>query len=189
MTVPQPTEAHWRLAGPERPDAGRADPFGIGRAHALGSANLPVRDGGATLAQVDAQQAALEQAQLAYVAAVLLALKDVEDALVAQRDDRLRLVLQTSAAHAAANAAQLASQRYSSGLVDFQTVLGTQRTAAAIARAQPLVAGRAQRQSAHHLEQCRRRAEQFDCPTTQADQRDNGQVAHALHRTTHCRAQ
>lgn len=45
--------------------------------------------------------------------------------LVAQRDDRLRLVRQTSAAHAAANAAQLASQRYSSGLVDFQTVLGT----------------------------------------------------------------
>ncbi len=94
----------------------------------LGSVSLPVFDGGAGRAQVDAQQAALEQAQSAYRAAVLQALKDVEDALVALRGDRLRLAHLANAADAAANAALLARQRYGSGLVDFQTVLETQRT-------------------------------------------------------------
>jgi len=94
----------------------------------LGSVSLPLFDGGALRAQVDAQQAALEQTQDAYRAAVLLALKDVEDALVALRGDRLRLARLGNAADAAANAALMARQRYSSGLVDFQTVLETQRT-------------------------------------------------------------
>ena len=75
-----------------------------------------------------AQQAALDQARLAYKATVLTALKDVEDALVALRGDRERLVRLQRAAEAAGNAALLARQRYSSGLVDFQTVLDTQRT-------------------------------------------------------------
>ena len=58
----------------------------------------------------------------------VLRLKDVEDALVALRGDRERLARFQDAADAAANAALLARQRYSSGLVDFQTVLETQRT-------------------------------------------------------------
>jgi NodT family efflux transporter outer membrane factor (OMF) lipoprotein len=94
----------------------------------LGSVSLPIFDGGAARAQVDAQQAALEQTQVSYRAAVLLALQEVEDALVALRGDRLRLARLGNAADAAANAALLARQRYSSGLVDFQTVLDTQRT-------------------------------------------------------------
>jgi outer membrane protein, multidrug efflux system len=44
------------------------------------------------------------------------------------RQDRARLVNLQAAADAAGNAALLARQRYSSGLVDFQTVLDTQRT-------------------------------------------------------------
>ncbi len=92
------------------------------------SISMPVFDGGASRAQVRAQQAALEQASVAYQAAVLAALKDVEDALVALRGGRERLLRLQQAADAAANAAQLARQRYSSGLVDFQTVLETQRT-------------------------------------------------------------
>jgi len=94
----------------------------------LGSVSLPIFDGGAARAQVDAQQAALDQARTAYRAAVLLALKDVEDALVALRGDRLRLARLGNAADAATNAAVMARQRYSTGLVDFQTVLETQRT-------------------------------------------------------------
>lgn len=94
----------------------------------LGSVSLPIFDGGAARAQVDAQQAAFEQAQTTYRAAVLLALKDVEDALVALRGDRLRLARLGNAADAATNAAVMARQRYTSGLVDFQTVLETQRT-------------------------------------------------------------
>ncbi len=94
----------------------------------LASVALPVFDGGARRAQVRAQQAALDQAYRAYQATVLTALKDVEDALVALRGDRERLVSLQRAAEAAGNAALLARQRYSSGLIDFQTVLDTQRT-------------------------------------------------------------
>jgi NodT family efflux transporter outer membrane factor (OMF) lipoprotein len=94
----------------------------------LASVSLPILDGGAKRAQVSAQQAALDQAQSAYRAAVLLALKDVEDALVALRGDRLRVVSLGNAADAAAKASLMARQRYSSGLVDFQVVLETQRT-------------------------------------------------------------
>ena len=59
---------------------------------------------------------------------MLTALKDVEDALVALQRDRERLATLRVAAEAADNAALLASQRYSSGLVDFQTVLETQHS-------------------------------------------------------------
>ncbi len=94
----------------------------------LASVSWPVFDGGAGLAQVRAQQAALDQARVAYEAAMLTALKDVEDALIALRGDRERLLSLQQAAEAAGNAALLARQRFSSGLVDFQTVLETQRT-------------------------------------------------------------
>jgi NodT family efflux transporter outer membrane factor (OMF) lipoprotein len=94
----------------------------------LASVSLPVFDGGALRAQVHAQQAALEQAQAAYQATVLMALKDVENALVALRGDRERLLRLQQAAEAAANASLMARQRYSSGLIDFQIVLETQRT-------------------------------------------------------------
>jgi NodT family efflux transporter outer membrane factor (OMF) lipoprotein len=94
----------------------------------LASVTLPVFDGGALRAQVRVQQAALTQAQQVYRAAVLAALQQVEDALVALRGDRLRLASLSLAADAARNANGLARQRYNSGLIDFQTVLDTQRT-------------------------------------------------------------
>ncbi|MES2958376.1 MAG: efflux transporter outer membrane subunit [Pseudomonadota bacterium] len=94
----------------------------------LAGVSLPIFDGGAGAAQVQAQQAAFDQAQLAYKATVLTALKDVEDALVALRGDRERVARLQQAAEASANAALLARQRYSSGLIDFQTVLETQRS-------------------------------------------------------------
>ena len=94
----------------------------------LAGVTLPLFDGGALRAQVRAQQAVLDQARLAYEAAVLTALKDVEDALVALKGDRARLLGLQNAAQSADNAALLARQRYGSGLVDFQVVLETQRT-------------------------------------------------------------
>jgi outer membrane protein TolC len=94
----------------------------------LASVSLPVLDGGANRAQLQAQQAALEQAQLTYKAAVLTALQDVENALVALKNDRERLQRLRNAADAANNAALLARQRFASGLIDFQTILETQRT-------------------------------------------------------------
>jgi NodT family efflux transporter outer membrane factor (OMF) lipoprotein len=94
----------------------------------LGSVSVPVLDGGASKAQVRVQQAALDQTRSAYQNTVLTALKEVEDALIAQRNDRARLNHLEQAALAAKNADLLAQNRYSSGLVDFQTVLQTQRT-------------------------------------------------------------
>jgi NodT family efflux transporter outer membrane factor (OMF) lipoprotein len=94
----------------------------------LGSVSVPLFDGGAAKSQVLAQQAALEQARAAYQATVLTALQDVEDALVALKNDRDRLTFQQVAATTAANADLLAQNRYASGLIDFQTVLQTQRT-------------------------------------------------------------
>ena len=89
---------------------------------------LPLVDGGAARAQVRVQQAGQAQAEVAYRATVLAALQEVEDALAALAGDRDRLLRLQSAAVAAGNADLLARQRYSSGLVDFQTVLQTQRT-------------------------------------------------------------
>ena len=94
----------------------------------LGSVSLPLLDGGAAAAQVHAQQAALEQARVNWQATVLTALSEVEDALAALAGDRERLDHLVQAASAADKAALLARQRYDSGLVDFQTVLETQRT-------------------------------------------------------------
>lgn len=97
-------------------------------ASVLASISLPLFDGGAARAQVTAQQAALDLAASNYKAAILTALKDVEDALVALRADRQRLAHLVAAADAASNAALMARQRYASGLTDFQTVLDTQRS-------------------------------------------------------------
>ena len=97
-------------------------------ASVLANMSVPIFEGGALLAQVRAQQAALDQARSGYQATVLTALKDVEDALVALEGDRDRLAHLQLAAEAAGNASLLARQRYSTGLVDFQTVLDTQRT-------------------------------------------------------------
>jgi NodT family efflux transporter outer membrane factor (OMF) lipoprotein len=102
---------------------------GASVAHALlASVSVPLFDGGAARAQVRVQEAALEQARVNYEATVLAALQEVEDALVALRGDRERLAHLQIAAQAAANAALLAQNRYSSGLIDFQSVLETQRT-------------------------------------------------------------
>jgi len=94
----------------------------------LASVSVPLFDFGALRAAVGAQRAVLEQAQQRYRAAILNALLDVEDALVLLRDDRLRFTSLQRAAASASNAALMARQRYSSGLVDYQTVLDTQRS-------------------------------------------------------------
>ena len=94
----------------------------------LGSVSVPLLDGGAARAQVRVQEATLEQARTHYEATVLTALQEVEDALVALRGDRERLLRLQEAAQAAGNAALLAQHRYRSGLIDFQSLLETQRT-------------------------------------------------------------
>ena len=58
----------------------------------LGSVSVPLLDGGAARARVRSQDAALEQARLAYRLVVLTALQDVEDSLVSLRGNRQRLI-------------------------------------------------------------------------------------------------
>ncbi|MBP9147659.1 MAG: efflux transporter outer membrane subunit [Rhodoferax sp.] len=94
----------------------------------LASVSWPVFDGGAGQAQSDAQRAALQQAHASYKSSVLTALGEVEDALAALRGDQQRQARLENAFASADIAATLASQRYSSGLVDFQVVLETQRS-------------------------------------------------------------
>lgn len=101
---------------------------GSGVAGLLAAISMPVLDGGALRARGQAQDAALDGARAGYEATVLGALKDVEDALVALKSAQERRLTLQRAAESAGNAALIARQRYSSGLIDFQVVLDTQRT-------------------------------------------------------------
>jgi NodT family efflux transporter outer membrane factor (OMF) lipoprotein len=94
----------------------------------LASIGVPLLDGGAARARVRSQRAALLLAEATYEAAVLGALQDVEDALSQARNDRSRRTSLGHAVAAATSAAALARDQFASGLVDFQTVLDTQRT-------------------------------------------------------------
>lgn len=121
----------FKLSGSLGLNAARLEDFTSGTALVrtlLASVTGPLFDAGAAKAQVRAQTAALEQARVNYEAAVLKALQDVENALVALQGNRERLLRLQAAADAAANAELLARHRYASGLIDFRSVLETQRT-------------------------------------------------------------
>lgn len=114
----------------------------------LAGISIPLFDGGAAKSQVLAQEAALGQAQASYQTVVLTALKDVDDALVALKGDQARQLHLQAAAEAAGHAALLALNRYNSGLIDFQTVLSTQRS---LLNAQDSVASTSADLSADHV--------------------------------------
>ncbi|MGC9986543.1 MAG: efflux transporter outer membrane subunit [Polyangia bacterium] len=94
----------------------------------LGGITAPIFNAGRLKNQVEAQDAVREQAQVAYQQAVLTALQEVENALVALARNRERGDALTRAAEAAHAASDLARQRYSAGVIDFQSVIDTQRT-------------------------------------------------------------
>jgi NodT family efflux transporter outer membrane factor (OMF) lipoprotein len=88
----------------------------------------PVFDAGRIRSNIEARGAAQDQAVQTYRAAVLTALSEVEDALIACRRSGERLATLEKAAAAAREAAQLAQQRYEAGVTDLLTVLDAQRT-------------------------------------------------------------
>ena len=94
----------------------------------VASLAAPVFDAGLRNAQLDQRRAQFESAEQDWRAAVLGALQDVEDALVALRATRDRLAALRNALASARNASTLATQRYASGVIDFLVVLETQRT-------------------------------------------------------------
>jgi len=94
----------------------------------LAGLSQPLFDGGARDAALRQQQATFDAARASYAASVLAALQDVEDSVAQLGAARQRLDALRSAEQAARDAALLATQRYASGIVDFQVVLDTQRT-------------------------------------------------------------
>ena len=68
-----------------------------------------------------------EQALVAYEQTVLTALQDVENTLVALARNRERTEALTNAVESSRNAALLSRERYSAGLIDFQSVLDSER--------------------------------------------------------------
>jgi NodT family efflux transporter outer membrane factor (OMF) lipoprotein len=106
---------------------------GTGAARALvAGASQALFDGGARDARLSAQRAAFDSAQQTYRAAVLGALQEVEDVLAALAGAQERAHTLAAAARAAGDAALLARRRYEAGIVDYQTVLETERTLLAV---------------------------------------------------------
>jgi len=85
-------------------------------------------DAGRIRQNIEVQNALQEQALIRYESAVLGALRDVENALVAYAEEQNRRVALANAVQAAQSAAGLAASQYAAGLIDFQAVLDTQRS-------------------------------------------------------------
>lgn len=94
----------------------------------LAGITAPIFDAGRIRSNIEIQDARVEQARLAYQAAVLTALEDVENALVAFRNTNERLNKLALATESAREALQIAEYQYAGGLSDFTSVLDSQRT-------------------------------------------------------------
>lgn len=101
---------------------------GTGTTSLLAGITVPIFEAGRLRSRVEAQDAVREQALVAYEKAVLEALQEVEDALVSLARSGERAKALGEAADAARNAAEMARMRYGSGLIDFQSVLDTERS-------------------------------------------------------------
>lgn len=91
-----------------------------------GSLLWPLFNGGKTRGNIAVANARQEQALLAYRKTVLVALKDVEDALSHTTADRERLADLQQALGSATRAEQLSASRYRGGLVTYSDVLQNQ---------------------------------------------------------------
>lgn len=83
---------------------------------------------GAIRKNIEVQSALQEQYVIAYEAAVLGALEEVENALTAYAEEQLRRERLLSAVGAARRAEELSQDQYQAGLVDFSNVLDAQRS-------------------------------------------------------------
>lgn len=86
-------------------------------------------DAGSIRKNIEVQNSLQEQALIQYETAILSALEEVENALVAYAKEQIRLEHLTVAAEQALAAEDLAQKKYKSGLIDFTTVLTSQQTA------------------------------------------------------------
>jgi NodT family efflux transporter outer membrane factor (OMF) lipoprotein len=92
------------------------------------SVSLPIFEGGKLTANLKVAQAQAAEAALAYRGAVLNALREVENALVAYRTDKVTRDKTEDTVKSAETTLYLARNRYEHGLSDFIQVLDAQRT-------------------------------------------------------------
>jgi len=98
------------------------------RTHGIGpTVAWPLFDAGAIRGNIEVQSALQEQALIRYEAAVLSALEEVENALVAYAQEQRRRYALGEATQAALRALELAQSQYSAGLIEFSNVLIAQR--------------------------------------------------------------
>ncbi len=98
----------------------------------LGGLVAPIFQGGRLRAQLLAQDAVREQELIAYEQTVLAALAEAESALITLARNREREEALARATEAAKSAALFATQRYGAGVIDFQSVLDTERNVLAL---------------------------------------------------------
>ncbi len=94
----------------------------------LGGITVPLFDGGRLRAQLRLQTAVCDQALLAYRQVILTALREVQGAVSTLTRQRERKETLTRALEAARRADELARQRFTAGVIDFQPVLDTGRS-------------------------------------------------------------
>lgn len=92
------------------------------------NAVMTIFDGGRLKQQVEIQNALQEQALITYQSTVRSALRDVENALIAYAEEQNRRRFLVDAVTAAQSTASLATSQYAAGLVDYSTVLDSQRS-------------------------------------------------------------
>ena len=87
----------------------------------------PIFDAGRIRSQIAVQSARTDAALVGYESTVLLALEEVENALVAHARDRERQASLAESVSANRRSVELANELYSKGLVDFLSVLDAQK--------------------------------------------------------------
>jgi NodT family efflux transporter outer membrane factor (OMF) lipoprotein len=92
------------------------------------SVSWPLFDAGRIRANIEVQSAQQEQALLAYRSAVLLALQDVENSLVAYAAEQQHRAALAEAVTANRRAVELSTTLYSAGQIEFITLLTAQRS-------------------------------------------------------------
>ena len=102
---------------------GRSVTYGFGPA-----VRWNIFDGLRNLNRIAVQEAVVHQAYVAYEQTLLIALQEVESAMVAYKSEQVRRDALLRAAESARRAVQLAERRYEDGLTDFQIVLDVQRS-------------------------------------------------------------
>jgi NodT family efflux transporter outer membrane factor (OMF) lipoprotein len=85
-------------------------------------------EGGRIRARIEVENARQEQAAIVYKRSILVALQEVEDALVAYAKEQAHRTELSDSVTANLKAVDLANQRYTQGLVDFLSVLDAQRS-------------------------------------------------------------